>query len=137
MSYVITEATVVIQVMVGDCRGRRGEEVPYNSPVNVAGSIPRSAPLSVLPTVMVLVKVKSSKEVLLYQLKDYFRTTTTGRAGGVLARTGSLSGHPSKQQPRPTLYPLHYGIYKVLRNYFVNKSDIGNCSPKLTGKRCF
>ncbi|KAG8272863.1 hypothetical protein J6590_033521 [Homalodisca vitripennis] len=25
------------------------------------------------------------------------------RAGGLLARTGSLSGHPSKQQPRSTL----------------------------------
>ncbi|KAG8260128.1 hypothetical protein J6590_103806 [Homalodisca vitripennis] len=32
-----------------------------------------------------------------------FRTTTKGRAGGLLARTGSLSGHPSKQQPRSTL----------------------------------
>ncbi|KAG8331432.1 hypothetical protein J6590_042202 [Homalodisca vitripennis] len=32
-----------------------------------------------------------------------FRTTTNGRAGGLLARTGSLSGHPSKQQPRSTL----------------------------------
>ncbi|KAG8278320.1 hypothetical protein J6590_023769 [Homalodisca vitripennis] len=29
--------------------------------------------------------------------------TTNGRAGGMLARTGSLSGHPSKQQPRSTL----------------------------------
>ncbi|KAG8241932.1 hypothetical protein J6590_076051 [Homalodisca vitripennis] len=27
-----------------------------------------------------------------------FRTTTNGRAGGLLVRTGSLSGHPSKQQ---------------------------------------
>ncbi|KAG8260397.1 hypothetical protein J6590_098032 [Homalodisca vitripennis] len=31
-----------------------------------------------------------------------FRTTNNGRAGGLLARTGSLSGHPSKQQPRST-----------------------------------
>ncbi|KAG8264690.1 hypothetical protein J6590_008625 [Homalodisca vitripennis] len=31
------------------------------------------------------------------------RTTTNGRAGGLLARTGSLSGHPSKQQPCSTL----------------------------------
>ncbi|KAG8318280.1 hypothetical protein J6590_006593 [Homalodisca vitripennis] len=31
-----------------------------------------------------------------------FRTTTNGRAGGLLARTGSLSGHSSKQQPRST-----------------------------------
>ncbi|KAG8316495.1 hypothetical protein J6590_049619 [Homalodisca vitripennis] len=33
-------------------------------------------------------------------------TTTNGRAGGLLARTGSLIDHPSKQQPRLTLlYP--------------------------------
>ncbi|KAG8331418.1 hypothetical protein J6590_042185 [Homalodisca vitripennis] len=32
-----------------------------------------------------------------------FRTTTNGRANGLLARTGSLSGHPSKQQPRSAL----------------------------------
>ncbi|KAG8284647.1 hypothetical protein J6590_098470, partial [Homalodisca vitripennis] len=38
------------------------------------------------------------------RLKGDFRTTTTNdRAGGLLARTGSLSGHPSKQQPRSTL----------------------------------
>ncbi|KAG8286262.1 hypothetical protein J6590_063936 [Homalodisca vitripennis] len=36
-------------------------------------------------------------------LKGDFRTTTNGRADGLLARTGSLSGHPSKQQPRSTL----------------------------------
>ncbi|KAG8320709.1 hypothetical protein J6590_062600 [Homalodisca vitripennis] len=36
-------------------------------------------------------------------LKGDFRTTTSGRAGGLLARTGSLSGHSSKQQPRSTL----------------------------------
>ncbi|KAG8316481.1 hypothetical protein J6590_049605 [Homalodisca vitripennis] len=36
-------------------------------------------------------------------LKGDFRTTTNGRAGGLLARTGSLSGHPAKQQPRSTL----------------------------------
>ncbi|KAG8315323.1 hypothetical protein J6590_073377 [Homalodisca vitripennis] len=29
-----------------------------------------------------------------------------GRAGGLLARTGSLSGHLSKQQPRSTLLDL-------------------------------
>ncbi|KAG8269589.1 hypothetical protein J6590_104414 [Homalodisca vitripennis] len=34
------------------------------------------------------------------------RITTNGRAGGLLARTGSLSGHPSKQQPRSTLLDL-------------------------------
>ncbi|KAG8253119.1 hypothetical protein J6590_041901 [Homalodisca vitripennis] len=28
------------------------------------------------------------------------RTTTNGRVGWLLSRTGSLSGHPSKQQPR-------------------------------------
>ncbi|KAG8315757.1 hypothetical protein J6590_065527 [Homalodisca vitripennis] len=28
--------------------------------------------------------------------KGDFRTTTNDRAGGLLARTGSLSGHPSK-----------------------------------------
>ncbi|KAG8320372.1 hypothetical protein J6590_070658 [Homalodisca vitripennis] len=37
------------------------------------------------------------------RLKGDFRTTTNDRAGGLLARTGSLSGHPSKQQPRSTL----------------------------------
>ncbi|KAG8269776.1 hypothetical protein J6590_100219 [Homalodisca vitripennis] len=31
------------------------------------------------------------------------QTTANGRAGGLLARTGSLGGHPSKQQPRSTL----------------------------------
>ncbi|KAG8279606.1 hypothetical protein J6590_100999 [Homalodisca vitripennis] len=36
-------------------------------------------------------------------LKCDFRTTTNGRAGGLPARTGSLSGNPSKQQPRSTL----------------------------------
>ncbi|KAG8289271.1 hypothetical protein J6590_107951, partial [Homalodisca vitripennis] len=35
-----------------------------------------------------------------------FRTTTNGRAGGLLARKGLLSGHPSKQQPRLTLLDL-------------------------------
>ncbi|KAG8336423.1 hypothetical protein J6590_045389 [Homalodisca vitripennis] len=37
------------------------------------------------------------------RLKGDFRTTTNGRADEVLPRTGSLSGHPSKQQPRSTL----------------------------------
>ncbi|KAG8252714.1 hypothetical protein J6590_051163 [Homalodisca vitripennis] len=37
------------------------------------------------------------------RLKGDFRTTTNCRAGGLLARPGSLSGHPSKQQPRSTL----------------------------------
>ncbi|KAG8337298.1 hypothetical protein J6590_026263 [Homalodisca vitripennis] len=40
------------------------------------------------------------------RLKDDFRTTTNGRVGELLARTGSLSGHPSKQQPRLTLLDL-------------------------------
>ncbi|KAG8295784.1 hypothetical protein J6590_072786 [Homalodisca vitripennis] len=31
-------------------------------------------------------------------------TTTNGRAGGLLERTGSLSDHPSYQQPRSTLH---------------------------------
>ncbi|KAG8272707.1 hypothetical protein J6590_036581 [Homalodisca vitripennis] len=39
-------------------------------------------------------------------LKDDFRITTKGRAGGLLARSGSLSGHSSKQQPRSTLLDL-------------------------------
>ncbi|KAG8263576.1 Eukaryotic translation initiation factor 2-alpha kinase 3 [Homalodisca vitripennis] len=34
------------------------------------------------------------------RLKSDFQTTTNGRADGLLARTGSLSGHPYKQQPR-------------------------------------
>ncbi|KAG8272076.1 hypothetical protein J6590_050027 [Homalodisca vitripennis] len=37
------------------------------------------------------------------RLKCGFRASTNGRAGELLARTGSLSGHPSKQQPRSTL----------------------------------
>ncbi|KAG8292105.1 hypothetical protein J6590_046925 [Homalodisca vitripennis] len=36
------------------------------------------------------------------ELEGDFRTTTNGRAGGLLAKTGLLSGHPSKQQPRST-----------------------------------
>ncbi|KAG8276778.1 hypothetical protein J6590_056935 [Homalodisca vitripennis] len=39
-------------------------------------------------------------------LKSDFRTTTNSRAGGLLARTRSLSGHLSKQQPRSTLLDL-------------------------------
>ncbi|KAG8261892.1 mannose binding [Homalodisca vitripennis] len=37
------------------------------------------------------------------QFKGDFRTTINGRAGGLLTRTGSLNGQPSKQQPRSTL----------------------------------
>ncbi|KAG8317097.1 hypothetical protein J6590_032781 [Homalodisca vitripennis] len=37
------------------------------------------------------------------RLKGDFRITTKGRADGLLARTGSLNGHPSKQQPRSTI----------------------------------
>ncbi|KAG8272605.1 hypothetical protein J6590_037899 [Homalodisca vitripennis] len=37
------------------------------------------------------------------RLKGDFRTTTNARPGGLFARTGSLSGHPSKQQPRSML----------------------------------
>ncbi|KAG8276257.1 hypothetical protein J6590_069482 [Homalodisca vitripennis] len=37
----------------------------------------------------------------------HFRTTTNGR-GGLLASTGSLSGHPSKQQPRSMLLDSVY-----------------------------
>ncbi|KAG8287309.1 hypothetical protein J6590_041553 [Homalodisca vitripennis] len=37
-----------------------------------------------------------------------FRTTTNGRAGGLLARTGSFSANSSKQQPRSTLLDLSY-----------------------------
>ncbi|KAG8246866.1 hypothetical protein J6590_075243 [Homalodisca vitripennis] len=37
------------------------------------------------------------------RLKGDFRTIKNGRAGRLLARTGSLSGHPSKQQPRSTV----------------------------------
>ncbi|KAG8320295.1 hypothetical protein J6590_071546 [Homalodisca vitripennis] len=41
-----------------------------------------------------------------FKLKFDFRTTTNDRAGGLLARTGSLSGHPSKQQPHSALLDL-------------------------------
>ncbi|KAG8314059.1 hypothetical protein J6590_101233 [Homalodisca vitripennis] len=37
------------------------------------------------------------------RLNGDIQTITNGRASGLLARTGSLSGHPSKQQPRSTL----------------------------------
>ncbi|KAG8328742.1 hypothetical protein J6590_102676 [Homalodisca vitripennis] len=40
------------------------------------------------------------------RLKGILSTTTNGRAGGLLVRTGSLSGHPSKQQLRSTLLHL-------------------------------
>ncbi|KAG8302603.1 hypothetical protein J6590_028513, partial [Homalodisca vitripennis] len=40
------------------------------------------------------------------RLKSDFRTTTNGWAGGLLARTESLSIQPSKQQPRSTLVHL-------------------------------
>ncbi|KAG8250028.1 hypothetical protein J6590_005423 [Homalodisca vitripennis] len=36
-------------------------------------------------------------------LNGDFRTTTIDQAGGLVARTESLSGHPPKQQPRSTL----------------------------------
>ncbi|KAG8324901.1 hypothetical protein J6590_081037 [Homalodisca vitripennis] len=39
-----------------------------------------------------------------------FHTTTDARADGLLARTGSLRGHPSKQQPRSTM--LHYVVLR-------------------------
>ncbi|KAG8259894.1 hypothetical protein J6590_005029 [Homalodisca vitripennis] len=50
-----------------------------------------------------------------------FPTTTNGRGGELLegellARTGSLSGHPPKQQPRSTLlhhFPLYVGEVRV------------------------
>ncbi|KAG8322343.1 PH domain leucine-rich repeat-containing protein phosphatase 2 [Homalodisca vitripennis] len=47
------------------------------------------------------VRVKKPSSTL--NLKDNFRTTTNGRAGGLFARTGALSGHPSKQQSRSML----------------------------------
>ncbi|KAG8268437.1 Zinc finger, CCHC domain-containing protein [Homalodisca vitripennis] len=45
----------------------------------------------------------SISEPVIGKLKGDLRTTTNGRIGWLLARTGSLSGHPSKQQPRSTL----------------------------------
>ncbi|KAG8296693.1 hypothetical protein J6590_051674 [Homalodisca vitripennis] len=41
-----------------------------------------------------------------FQEASDFRTTTNGRAGGLLARTGSLSDHLSKLQPPSTLLDL-------------------------------
>ncbi|KAG8267056.1 hypothetical protein J6590_059097 [Homalodisca vitripennis] len=35
-----------------------------------------------------------------------YRTITNGQAGGLLTRTGSFSGHPSKQQPSSMLFDL-------------------------------
>ncbi|KAG8257892.1 hypothetical protein J6590_040802 [Homalodisca vitripennis] len=37
------------------------------------------------------------------RLKGDFRITTNGRTDGLLARIGSVTGHPSKQQPCSTL----------------------------------
>ncbi|KAG8245472.1 hypothetical protein J6590_105409, partial [Homalodisca vitripennis] len=63
--------------------------------------------------------VPRSVSIVVVTIGD-FRTTTNGRAGGQLERTGSVSGHSTKQQPRSTLldlvilrqplYPLHYAI---------------------------
>ncbi|KAG8295394.1 hypothetical protein J6590_081504 [Homalodisca vitripennis] len=49
------------------------------------------------------------------RLKGDFRTTTNGRAGGPLARTGSLSGQLSKQRPRSTLLDLlHFTFQDIV-----------------------
>ncbi|KAG8267896.1 hypothetical protein J6590_040678 [Homalodisca vitripennis] len=61
------------------------------------------------------------------EFKGDFSTTTNDQSNKLLARTGSLSGHPSKQQPRSMLldlvslpqppYPLHCAIGKDKRGY--------------------
>ncbi|KAG8325562.1 hypothetical protein J6590_064343 [Homalodisca vitripennis] len=50
------------------------------------------------------------------QLNGVFRITTNGQAGGLLARTGSLSSHPSKQQPRSTI------MIEALRSCWIHES---------------
>ncbi|KAG8302600.1 hypothetical protein J6590_028510 [Homalodisca vitripennis] len=46
-------------------------------------------------------EVRAKKPCLTLSLgTNGFRPTSNGRAGGLLARTGTLSGYPSKQQPR-------------------------------------
>ncbi|KAG8293276.1 hypothetical protein J6590_020879 [Homalodisca vitripennis] len=40
------------------------------------------------------------------RLKGDFRINTNSRTGGLLARTGLLSGYPTKQQPSSTLIDL-------------------------------
>ncbi|KAG8295767.1 hypothetical protein J6590_073126 [Homalodisca vitripennis] len=62
------------------------------------------------------------------RLKVDFRTTTNGRVGGLLARTGSLSGHPSKQQPRSTLLDL------FTNNALTDISSHQPVSPRLEAK---
>ncbi|KAG8299514.1 hypothetical protein J6590_099137 [Homalodisca vitripennis] len=61
------------------------------------------------------------------RLKGDFRTTTNGQASGLLARTGSFSDHPSKQQPRSMLLDPR-GSFKlpasIDRQLFVMESVI-------------
>ncbi|KAG8283304.1 hypothetical protein J6590_021204 [Homalodisca vitripennis] len=84
------------------------------------------------PSVIVKFAFLSQWREYIVQLKSYcgsmrdFRTNTNGRAAGLLAMTGYLSGYPSKQQPRSTLldpvillylYPLHYAIRQQQEYY--------------------
>ncbi|KAG8255235.1 hypothetical protein J6590_065955 [Homalodisca vitripennis] len=68
--------------------------------------LPLLIPFPLKPLFPLIGSSYSSPQTDATPLKMNFRTTTNGRAGGVLARTGSLSGHPSKQQPRSTLLDL-------------------------------
>ncbi|KAG8298998.1 hypothetical protein J6590_002967 [Homalodisca vitripennis] len=58
-----------------------------------------------VPSVISQKKILSGREVRTKKpsLTLNLRTTTNGRAGGLLARGRSLSGHPFKQQQRSTL----------------------------------
>ncbi|KAG8329438.1 hypothetical protein J6590_085976 [Homalodisca vitripennis] len=58
------------------------------------------------------------------RLEDDFRTTTNGRAGGLLARTGPLSGHPSKQQPRSTVLDLVILLYHFITVFMTFHGDV-------------
>ncbi|KAG8290335.1 hypothetical protein J6590_084575 [Homalodisca vitripennis] len=97
----------------GDASAKLRTEV--DSPV----SVPRQ-----LPSLVKTSEVRAKKPSLTLKLGT---SEPPRRAGGLLARTGSLSGHPSKQQPRSTLLDL-CGSFKlpasIDRQLFVMESVI-------------
>ncbi|KAG8275023.1 hypothetical protein J6590_095082 [Homalodisca vitripennis] len=73
------------------------------------GDVMTTRPLQQIPPIIMKSKdeVRAKKPSLTQpgdqRLKGNFQTTANGRAGGLLARTGSLSGHSYKKQPCSTL----------------------------------
>ncbi|KAG8255554.1 hypothetical protein J6590_089798 [Homalodisca vitripennis] len=66
---------------------------------------------------------------------DDFRNTTIAWAGGLLAKTGSLSDHPSKQQPRSRLLGpvqkqrathMHRPICPEVQRFYKPKTTLQN-----------